>query len=481
MPKKAQYSNKYGYNISNIQFDCGGQSPSRAAHGTLTTEGIDGAKPTQFTAERCQTAEEATTATGDATASEGRSKYRAPSEPRNPLDPQYKLPTVPPPTYEVPPFIRDTLDISDIEGSHACGPETKEPTRRAHDSLSTADIEGGQPRKTPSIAGHQHQHQHHHQAVDKLNVSDIATKVKKPHANSSSSLQHQHDAGLEDGVGRRLGDVEWQRERNQALRQKGTATLVKTLSALETLAEQVAHVDNAALSALEVGLKTIDREKSGFVHPKELHQAMVQHAGVEVPPMHIKAVASAFSQSSGMIAYHDFLTKIYDRKQGVTAPGWYVARQRRGKTEAAQAMRDVEDTHGDFDTVHATAAHSMKEKGKRKGDVEQRAQHNVESYWFAETSSHSTVHMDGGGGGAPAPQQLPKEGLWFSKEGDDLVSQKAMEEWKPTQDAAIVFDLRKERNKQKENERTVDATATVPASTSVPYSKPMQPPPYVSF
>ncbi|GBG34629.1 Hypothetical Protein FCC1311_108512 [Hondaea fermentalgiana] len=56
----------------------------------------------------------------------------------NPLDPEYKLPSFEPIVYETPRFIRDSFDVSDIEGTKSRVPRTFE-TRNSHD---VSDIEG---------------------------------------------------------------------------------------------------------------------------------------------------------------------------------------------------------------------------------------------------------------------------------------------------------------------------------------------------
>jgi hypothetical protein len=135
MPRKGEYSDKYGFHNSSLVFNCGGEAAGHARHGTLTTAGIDGAQPTRFTAERAPAAP-LPQGVGCAT------HHKIPAHPRNPLEPDYHLPEAAPAPAEPSRFLRDTLDVSDIEGARR---RQARPLLKETLNLSTADIEGSRP------------------------------------------------------------------------------------------------------------------------------------------------------------------------------------------------------------------------------------------------------------------------------------------------------------------------------------------------
>lgn len=189
MPAKGEYSDKYGFNISSIRFDCHGGEPL-GRHG-LSVADIAGATPTRYTAERKGVESVSTDE------SPVKSKFKGPSQPRNPLNPDYRLPPPPPPPVVSRAFIRDTLDVSDIEGSKK---KSKKVPLKPNSSLETADIEGSRP---PPLASRQEAVS---RADHRLDVSDIAGKAKAPELRKHDA--RGAEAALEDAVGRRRG-AEW--------------------------------------------------------------------------------------------------------------------------------------------------------------------------------------------------------------------------------------------------------------------------------
>lgn len=122
MSRRGQYGQKYGFHMSNIRFSCGAKPMDGVAiHGSLTAADIDGAQPRRYTAERGRPLSFSTVPEEDY-----KSRYRPPKQARNPLDPQYSLMEarssdnilcprpLPPDTCK---FLKDSLDISDIEGT----------------------------------------------------------------------------------------------------------------------------------------------------------------------------------------------------------------------------------------------------------------------------------------------------------------------------------------------------------------------------
>lgn len=191
MPRKGEYSNKYGFHVSRIVFNCGGEDLRSVNHGTLTTAGIEGAQPRRFTAVRSS---QYPPDTHKGLHPEVISDHKVRSRPRNPLNPEYDLPPVVDPPSDPGRFIRDTLDVSDIPGTRAKAPKQG---ARPNQSLNTSDIQGDRPSKPavrqPRDAG--------------LNVTDI---VGKP---STAQVPKIHDTTLSgdrlgECVGRNQG-IEW--------------------------------------------------------------------------------------------------------------------------------------------------------------------------------------------------------------------------------------------------------------------------------
>jgi hypothetical protein len=200
MRQKAEYSDKYG---CNIQFNCGGEPISKISHGALNNKDIDGAQPKRFTAERARPHPDISSDQNiEGKTTEGRSRFRAPAQPRNPLAPEYKLPPVPPPpAVEAQKFIRNTLDVSDIPGSKVRVPKN---LAKPDNALKTSDIEGSQPKE----GGHKTTQRYLHAAAGstlkphndmRMDVSDIMTKTKQPAARRE---QENLVSGVEDGVGK---------------------------------------------------------------------------------------------------------------------------------------------------------------------------------------------------------------------------------------------------------------------------------------
>jgi hypothetical protein len=195
MRQKAEYSDKYG---CNIQFNCGGQPIPKISHGALNSKDIDGAQPKRFTAERaCPHPDLSSDQNNESRNTEGRSRFRAPAQPRNPLAPEYVLPPLPPPPeVEAQMFIRDTLDISDIPGSKV---RILRNLAKPDNALRTSDIEGSQPREYGNTL-HAHPGSTSKPRNDmRMDVSDIVTKVKYP---AAKKKQGNLVAGVEDGLGK---------------------------------------------------------------------------------------------------------------------------------------------------------------------------------------------------------------------------------------------------------------------------------------
>jgi hypothetical protein len=115
---KENYSQQYNFHVSHLSLGDDKMSISDQSHGPLTTSDILGAQPRKFTSRRTLDRDYMNLDEYENfRSSEGRSIFRAPAHPRNPLDPQYDLPPVFVPPVEETKFVRDTLDTSDIPGA----------------------------------------------------------------------------------------------------------------------------------------------------------------------------------------------------------------------------------------------------------------------------------------------------------------------------------------------------------------------------
>ena len=198
MRQKAEYSDKYG---CSIQFNCGGEPISKISHGTLDNKDIDGAQPKRFTAERARPHQDSPSDQNtEGKPTEGRSRFRAPVQPRNPLAPDYNLPPLPPPPeVEAQKFIRNTLDTSDIQGTKVRVPRN---LAKPDNALKTSDIEGSQPKGAPTLlrpAGDGSSASLKPHSDMRMDVSDIATKAKQP---TPRKPEKESIARVEDGLGK---------------------------------------------------------------------------------------------------------------------------------------------------------------------------------------------------------------------------------------------------------------------------------------
>ena len=199
MRQKAEYSDKYG---CNIQFNCGGEPISKISRG-LNNQDIDGAQPKRFTAERARPSPDLSSEQNNEpkATTEGRSRFRAPAQPRNPLAPEYNLPRLPPPPeVEAQKFIRDTLDVSDIPGSRVRVPRN---LAKPDNALKTSDIGGSQP-GGGGVSSHSSNHSTAGSALRphndmRMDVSDIVTKIKQ---HTPRKEQENLVSGVEDGLGK---------------------------------------------------------------------------------------------------------------------------------------------------------------------------------------------------------------------------------------------------------------------------------------
>lgn len=82
--QQGSYSDKYGYHISHIQFDCGGVNMGNCPHGTLSTEGIEKSNPKRYTSDKPFPKMALETGTS--------SRPHEKQAPRNPLGPCYVWP-----------------------------------------------------------------------------------------------------------------------------------------------------------------------------------------------------------------------------------------------------------------------------------------------------------------------------------------------------------------------------------------------------
>lgn len=128
--KRGEYSDSYSFHTSNIDFDCGGVPIDVAPHGTLSTKGIPGSEPKQYVSLHEVVKMEVQGA-----------RPRVPpvaTLTRNPLDPSYVWPIDEPPVVDNGKFVRDAMDVSDIEGAHVKKPYPE--SSRAQTIMCVKDI-----------------------------------------------------------------------------------------------------------------------------------------------------------------------------------------------------------------------------------------------------------------------------------------------------------------------------------------------------
>ena len=272
------------------------------------------------------------------------------------------------------------------------------------------------------------------------------------------------------------------------------------MAAVSTTSKSTTSQGSHAAVSLETHFREIDKHNSGLLKPKEFETAL-QHSGIDIPRAKVVEVCKALgaASSSGMIAYQDVLTHLYDNMDhstssassaamngtgsspadgtssnvtgttGTTPPQWYLSRQRRIKTEVAVCMgQQPEATAASAALVETPQEKANREQratgkkiqglsrpgenGKKKsatsGTTEE-INSGKDNYWFADyqkaadTPPETTKPYHGGGGDGAGG----KSELWFSKAGDDEKAMKEMGVWRPTKDAAIGIDFAKRKNK----------------------------------
>jgi hypothetical protein len=252
---------------------------------------------------------------------------------------------------------------------------------------------------------------------------------------------------------------------------------------------------STAASALEAQCREIDKQNSGLLKPKEFEIAL-QKSGLDISKAKLQEVSKALgaASSSGMVAYQDVLTHIYDNIEAVsssssaartttdgacspaasgnsatTTPQWYVSRQRRVKTEVAVCMGQQPEataaSAANVETPQEKASRQQRATGKkiqglsRPGEsgsktgtssaADGKSIKAKESYWFADyqqatdTPAGNAKDYHGGGGDGGGG----KSELWFSKTGEDEKAIKEMGVWRPTKDASIGIDFAKRKIK----------------------------------
>lgn len=259
---------------------------------------------------------------------------------------------------------------------------------------------------------------------------------------------------------------------------------------------------SSVASALETQLRKIDRHKSGLLEPKEFETA-VQKSGLNISKAEVQEVSKALgaASSSGLVAYQDVLTRIYDKIEafspssissaapiatvpaviaspadGTSSPAasgdstlqpqWYVSRQRRIKTEVALCMgqqpKATAASAANVETPQEKAHRQTRATGKkiqglfRPGEYENTGSPSAfngdlnitnTNYWFAdyqnasETPAGINIANKYNGGGGDGNGGMSE--LWFSKAGEDEKALKATDLWRPTKDVSINIAKRK--------------------------------------
>ena len=316
------YKDANGPTSGHITFNMNDKSPS-AWHGTLSTDGIEGARPRQLTQQRSKPLD----ALDVSDISGSQYSQKSSKALRNPLDPDYNLPPLPPPPpVENERFVRDTMDISDIKGATRAYSILPSPVSRACRSLDSSDITVKHKRQWNIVR-------------NTLDISDIVTTPE-------NQQRYQRAAGLgknteQEDFGMRK-DLDWKIKHYELLRRRADrekAAVSQTTSVL------LPTTNSASLIQLELELRSYDRSKSGRVCPADIKRAFdAQGLSKEEQNRAVKQLV----ESDGLINYKRLLSQLYD---SATSPGgslsastkeelpsWYQARQRGLTTSVGLAL-----------------------------------------------------------------------------------------------------------------------------------------------
>lgn len=185
-----------------------------------------------------------------------------------------------------------------------------------------------------------------------------------------------------------------------------------------------------------------------------------------------------------MVPFHDVLARLYDHAgnspgsaEAPPPPQWYLSRQRRVKTDVAMSLGQQPQA-----TASAAAAVSTPQEredrarpaaGKKIAGLERPAREDGApqgSYWFADSRGGPESGAIRAGEG-----EKGDGGLWFASAGTDEAAVEEMGRWRPTKDAAIAVDLRKERNKGKVGSSGAGEGEAPPPKAPLLFSRPTPP------
>jgi hypothetical protein len=454
MTRQCGYQDRNNCQRSPIAVEGGrARAPAPAPHGALTTEGIEGAAPRRYTFER---ATSPAPPPDPRDAGIGRRKPpREHAHQRNPLNPDYRLPPLPPPPVMELPFLRDTLDVADI------APRRPPPRARASDPRAAAEAaaEAAEaarraPRDPPRDAG--------------LRVADIAVPRRPAPPAGPARARAAEAARVEAGVGAVCGAATWRREHYAAARATGGAGTAARADAAAALAGAAPAALPAALRALTDACEALDRDGSGRLTPRELGGALAGVAGLGLAPRAAAGVAAGLAPGGegGLISWHSVVGALYDAagdalaaaasSAGGTAPPlaeplWVEARRRRVKTAVGAALGQQPVALAAA-AAHARtpqeAADAARRSGRRIEGLARAGEGGApaEAFWFADAGA---AHAEAGGGGGGADSDggaaPAADAFWFAQDGADAEAARALEAWRPHDDPPAAPDLRRQR------------------------------------
>ncbi|KAL2633021.1 hypothetical protein R1flu_004500 [Riccia fluitans] len=238
----------------------------------------------------------------------------------NPLEPQYSLPSFVEPWIPLPKFVKDSLNVEDIEGAR---PSSKYKRLERGNQLSVRDIEGTHPGWKPF-----HRRRFGEARNLNLDVADISGPLEERVLRPSSSEVYQDVEGshpkpltrirssetprdlnlnIEDINGAHAGSGGWEdttRRRkefakNHSLDEKEQKELQDSaLKFLKTTMQDQIKLKQLSSKDVATTFELLDRQKSGKLDINEVNRAF-KTLKLEVCPSDLNAISKTFAHPNG--------------------------------------------------------------------------------------------------------------------------------------------------------------------------------------